>query len=297
MTSVLITGIGLISKHLAQMLEANGFQVSFLSRSGRPFKDYKVYKWNPSKGEIDIEVLKNCNIIIHLAGASISKRWTNKYQKEILNSRTQSTKLLVDTLNSTKHNVHTFIGGSAIGYYGAITKEITFTEEDSAHNDFLGKVCLQWEQASQHLKPDIRRVVLRIGVVFSRDGGAFIPIINPIKKGIGTILGSGKQYIPWIHIKDICAILIHLITNESLNGIYNGVSPNSITNSELTHRIAKRLNKTIWLPNVPTFLLKLILGKMAVLALEGTKISCTKIEAKGYKFQYPTIESALDELI
>lgn len=297
MASILLTGIGLISKHLAPILESNGHEVSFLSRSKKEYKHYKVYYWNHNKQIIDSNAIKNTDVIIHLAGASISKRWTKKFKQEIYDSRINSTKFLCEYLRTNKNQLKQFILGSAIGYYGSVTTKNIFTESDSAGNDFLANVCIKWEKSLDDLPSVINKSIIRTGVVFSKNDGPFAKIIQPIKKGFGAVIGNGEQIIPWIHIEDYCNIMLHVVMNPKLNETYNAVAPHPVSNKELTYRISKKLNKSIWLPAVPKFILKIMLGQMSIIATEGSKVSSEKISKTGFEFDYPNIEDALNDLL
>ncbi|GAB1307469.1 TIGR01777 family oxidoreductase [Urechidicola sp. KH5] len=297
MASILLTGIGLISKHLAPILESNGHEVSFLSRSKKEYKNYKVYYWNHNKQVIDSNAIKNTDIIIHLAGASISKRWTKKFKREIYDSRINSTKFLCEYLRTNKHRVKQFILGSAIGYYGSVTTDKIFSESDSAGNDFLARICIKWEKSLDDLPSGINNSIIRTGVVFSKNDGPFTKICQPIKKGFGAVIGNGKQIISWIHIEDYCNMMLYMVMNSKLNGIYNAVAPYPVSNKELTYRISRKLNKSIWLPAVPKFALKIILGQMSILATEGNVVNSEKISNTGFEFKYPYIEDALNNLL
>jgi len=298
MAKILITGgRGLIGETITEKLVANGYSVSILSRN-KSLKPNEFY-WNISTNYIDKNAFKNIDFIIHLAGAGIAdKRWTSKRKETIINSRINSTNLLFKKIKEYKISLKGFIAASAIGYYGAITSKKIFIENDESGNDFLSEVCKHWEKASFQFKElKIRTVILRTGVVFSKKGGAFEKISKPIKLGIGSPIGKGNQYIPWIHIDDLCEMYINAIENVRLNGVYNAVAPNHCTNKQLTKEIANTLNKPIWLPNIPSFLLKLIFGKMAIMLLEGSRVSSEKIKETGFKFKFPKLGVALNNLI
>lgn len=295
---VLITGgSGMIAQELSSLLEQNGYEVRFLSRSK---KTENHYVWKIKSGFIDRAAFKDVNHIIHLAGANISdKRWTKKQKKEILESRTDSTQLLFDTINNHQIKLDTFIATSAVGYYGTQKKDIEFTEDSPVGTDFLATVCNEWERISDNFKliKNTRVVTLRLGVVLSKDGGAFEKMTKPILVNVGAALGSGEQYIPWIHLNDLCLFMKYVIENKAIEGIYNVVAPEHITNTEFTNRIAQKLNKKIWLPNIPSFILKLILGEMATIVLNGNKVSSKKLQSTAFEFNYPTVEKALNNLI
>lgn len=295
---VLITGAsGMISKSIAQILNAEGYEVRFLSRSK---KEDNQFVWDISKQYIDPNALINIQHIIHLAGANIShKRWTQNCKKEILDSRVQGTKLLYKEIQKHQIDLKTFITASAVGYYGTQKEDLLFTEESPNGNDFLALVCQLWEhEAEAFLSLKNTRVIkLRFGVVLNSNDGALAKMIKPIAMGFGAILGTGKQYIPWIHMEDLCQLLVYALKQTQVNGVYNAVAPQHITNKQLTNIIANKLHKTIWLPNVPSFILKLLFGEMSTIILKGNRVSSEKLLTTGFLFKYPTFNQALDSLL
>lgn len=297
MTSILITGgTGLIGKHLCNVLRSKGYNILILSRNKT--NNPNTYYWNISENYIDPKAIQTADYVIHLAGAGIAdKRWTKKIKKELIDSRVKSTNLLFNNIKTLNPNLKGFISASGIGYYGAITSEKIFKETDASGNDFLATVCKVWEQASKQFNSiNIRTVIVRTGVVFSKKGGAFEKMSQPIKLGFGSPIGTGKQYIPWIHIDDLCKMYVEAIENTELTGIYNAVAPDYVTNEFLTKSIATTLHKKVWLPNVPSFMLKLIFGEMAVILLEGSRVSAEKIKSAGFKFKYSFLPEALKDL-
>ncbi|RXP63641.1 TIGR01777 family protein [Lutibacter sp. HS1-25] len=298
MKTILITGgTGLIGKYLSVLLRSKGYKVTVLSRSNSEAPN--SYYWNIEGKFIEAEAIKEADYIIHLAGAGIAdERWTKNRKKELIDSRVDSTKLLYENVLKLNPHIKGFIAASGIGYYGATTSEKIFTENDEIGTDFIASICKLWENES--LKFDainIRTVILRTGIVLAANGGAYQKMSKPIKLGIGSVLGNGKQYVPWIHIKDLCNMYISAIENENIHGIYNAVSPEHTTNEVLTKNIALSLNKKIILPNTPGFVLKTLLGKMAEILLEGSRVSAEKILATGFNFEYPTLKSALKNLL
>lgn len=297
---VLVTGAsGLVGQTLVPMLQAAGIAVVGLSRNPSATSPFPVYKWNIAEDYIDPQVLEGVNSIIHLAGAPIADaRWTKSRKKEIITSRVKSTSLLSDLVKEQGIKLDSFIGASAIGYYGAYTSSHIYTETDKAANDFLGQSCQEWENASVLFETlSQRRVTLRIGVVLAKNGGALQKISAPVKMGLGAALGSGQQYMPWIHLQDLCHLILWSLQNDTLDGVFNAVAPTHITNAVLTKAIAGCLNKKIYLPNVPAFVLKLSLGELANMLLEGSRVSGQKILDQGFSFQYPQIEDALQDLL
>lgn len=298
METILITGgTGLIGKTLQEKLTSKGFLVTILSR--KQSKNTNYFQWSIEDQKIEEEAIKTANYIIHLAGAGIAdKRWTKTRKKELINSRILSTKLLLERVRKFNPNLKGFIAASGIGYYGAITSNHIYTEQNQPGTDFLATICKLWENETlKFQKEKIRTVIFRTGVVFSKNGGAFEKINHPIKNGFGAVLGKGNQYIPWIHINDLCELYIKAIENKQYNGIYNAVASEHITNKELTLQIANKLKKKIWLPPIPSFMLNLIFGKMSVILLKGSRVSNKKIENLGFKYKYATISQALKQLL
>ena len=296
MEKVLITGgDGLVGRHLTKMLRANGYEVAVLSRTQKQSKEISYFAWNVEQQTIDPKAIENVNYIIHLAGAGVAdKSWTNQRRHEIISSRVDSAKLLYDQLPEN-HQVKAIVSASGAGYYGAVTSDRIFTEEDVSAKDFLGDVCVQWEAVIDTFKEkSIRTVKLRTGLVLSSSGGGLEKMSKPFKLGLGAAIGSGKQYLPWIHIDDLCEMYLFALQNDVVKGAYNAVAPNHITNREFSQALAKALGKKLWMPNVPALLLKLYLGEMANLLLEGSRVSSQKIQDQGFNFHYTEIEKALE---
>lgn len=296
---ILITGgTGLIGSRLTEMLIEKGYEVAHLSRSKTGAKDIKTYRWDIKKQIIEDGAVENARAIVHLAGASVAgKRWTDDYKEIILKSRTDSSYLLYQRLQTTNHNLEAFIASSAIGYYGDAGDKIC-TEDSPSGEDFLAYVTREWEAKVQLVdKMGVRRVQLRTGVVLSEKEGALPKIMQPIKLGVGAPLGSGKQFMSWIHLDDLCNMYIRAIEDTDMKGIYNAVSPNPVTNRDFTKIAAKVAKKPFFMPSVPVFALKLALGEMAATVLAGQIVSSKKIEMTGFKFQFPRLGDALIDLL
>jgi len=294
---VLITGAnGMVANYLAKQLEGN-YSVRFLTRK---VSQDNQYLWDLNTKYIDVEALKGVNHIIHLAGTPISgKRWSRKRKQAILHSRVDSAQLILDTLKKRSLTVDSFISASAIGYYGTVTTQNIFTEESSKGNDFLSDVCGKWEDVAHLFKSNgvANRVsVVRMGIVLDKNYGAFKRIVQPIKLRIGASLGTGNQYMPWIHIHDLCGVYKFIIDNN-ISGTFNGVAPEHVTNTQLTKSVGRFLNRRIILPNIPEFLIKFLFGKMSVILLKGSRVSSDKIVQEGYCFNYQTLDQALSNLL
>ncbi|MDZ7650894.1 MAG: TIGR01777 family oxidoreductase [Cytophagales bacterium] len=296
---ILITGAsGLIGTRLTELLLQKGYQVSHL---GRTKKNGRIpsFVWDVEKGTMDTAALEGVQTIIHLAGAGIAdKRWTTKRKSEILQSRVQSSALLYTTLQTSVHQVQSVVSASAIGYYGFGLGDKIFTETDHVGNDYLAQVTQQWEQSVDKIGTlNIRVAKLRVGIVLSNLGGALVEMAKPIKLYAGAPLGTGKQYLSWIHIDDLCRLFIKAIDDNEVKGAYNAVSGDWVSNKEFTTLLAKVLNRPLFLPHVPKFIMKLILGEMAMLVLNGSKVSADKIKEAGFIFDFPNLETALRNLL
>ncbi|MHB1147706.1 MAG: TIGR01777 family oxidoreductase [Lutibacter sp.] len=297
MASILVTGgTGLIGKKLCELLRNKGYKVAILSRNQHAKPNN--YYWNNETRHIDAKAIVESDYIIHLAGEGIAdKRWVPQRKRDLINSRVETANLLFEKVKELNPNLKGFIAASGIGYYGATTSEKIYDENDVPGEDFISEICKVWEKASLQFDAiNIRTVILRTGVVLAKEGGALEKLSQPIKLGVGAALGSGEQYIPWIHLNDLCNMYVEAIENNKIKGIYNAVAPEHVTNKSLTKMIAKNLKKPLWLPNIPAFVLKFILGKMAVIILEGSRISSEKIMATGFKFKFPTLHIALENL-
>ncbi len=305
MAIILITGgTGLTGRALSRKLLSLGHEVIILSRSPSQSADsnsrLSYAYWNVEEQQIDSKAVARADYIIHLAGASvIEKRWTLKRKKQIVDSRVKGVELLVKALSDGNNKVKALISASAIGWYGAGAASQSFTETDPAANDFLGQTCRQWEESLAAASTLDKRVVkFRIGIVLSSEGGALREFIKPLRFGIAAILGNGQQVVSWIHIDDLVNLYIMAIENEALNGTYNAVAPFPVSNKELTLELARQRNKKWFIPiHVPAFMLKLILGKRSIEILKSASVSSEKIEQAGYDFLYPSLDSALRELL
>ena len=296
---ILITGgTGLVGSRLTEMLLNKGFEVSHIGRTKKAGR-VPSFVWDIKQKKFDAHALKGVNTIVHLAGAGVAdKRWTTARKKEILGSRIESTKLLFETLKTTSNEVNTVVAASAIGYYGFGMGEETVEEDSKPGTDFLAQVTKQWEAHVDKIGTlGIRMVKLRIGIVLSEKGGALAEMAKPIKLGAGAALGSGKQYLSWIHLDDLCEMFIKAIAAENMNGAYNAVGTGWVTNQEMTKAIAHILKKPLLLPSVPGFVLKIILGEMADMVLNGSKVSSKKIQKTGFSFQYTSLDDALKNLL
>lgn len=301
MESVIITGgTGLIGRALTQLLLERGYKVTILSRRPENGSNKAVTyaHWNVDAQTIDKAAIQEADYIIHLAGANVAdKRWTAARKQEIIDSRTKSSELLFTALQTIPNKVKKVISASATGYYGEY-KDHAFIETDPAYTDFLGTTTRVWEESiSKVTTLNKKLVIFRTGIVLSREGGALKEFYKPLRFGFATVLGSGEQFMPWIHIHDIVRLYFNAIVNDKLEGVYNAVSPNPVTNRELIlsmGRIAK--GGSFMTTYVPIFALKLGFGEMSVEVLKSVKASANKIQQTGFQFSYPTIDEAMEQL-
>lgn len=294
MNILLTGGSGLIGSELIEKLIDNGHQVRILTREKNV--EHPFYHWD--KNKIDEKAFEDLDGIIHLAGAAIAKRWTESYKKEILESRVNTANLLYKYAEKYVPNLKFFISASGSGYYGQITSEHIFEENDKAGTDFIGQVCVDWENAAyQFHKLGSRVICLRTSLVLAKNGEGFKLLKKPIQFGVGANLGDGKQWMPWIHIDDLVQMYCDAATNNQWNGSYNASSPEMINHATFNKTLAKKMNKPFFLPNIPSFIMKIALGEMSDLVLKGSRISPAKIEKQGFRFKYPTLEKALKELL
>lgn len=299
---VLITGAtGLIGKEIVKRCHEQDISVHYLTTSKEKIKsqdNYKGFYWDPNKNIIDSNCFEDVDAIINLAGAVIAKRWTESYKKTILESRVQSLQCLKNALSKIEnHHVKQILSASAIGFYpDSLTKY--YDESCSKQSPtFLGDVVSAWENAvDEFTELGLLVSKVRIGLVLDANEGALPQMAKPIKFGFGSAFGSGEQWQSWIHVYDLSGIFVHIIQNE-LEGVYNGVAPNPITNTELTKAIAKILNKPLFLPNIPKFFMKLVLGEMYILLFESQRVSSKKIEDSGFDFTYSNVQPALEAIL
>ena len=298
---VLITGAtGLVGKKLVKKLLQEKIEVNYLSTSKLKLKNklfYSGFYWNPREGQINDKAFDGVDAIIHLAGANIASRWTTAYKKEILDSRVLSSNLLFETLKRVPNQVKQVISASGTAIYPDSFDKIYHETETDIAPGFLSDVVVQWEQSISQIETlNIKVCKIRTGIVYAKKGGALPEIVKPIRWGFGASFGSGKQIQSWIHIQDLVAIYhFSLINNKE--GIYNAIAPETVSDEKLTKTIATVLKKPLILPNIPRFMMKLILGEMHELLFTNKNISSQKIQNEGFKFKFPIVNEALSDIL
>lgn len=298
---ILITGAtGLVGSEIVRLCREKNIDVNYLTtRSSKLSSEdgYRGFLWNPDKNEIDIRCFEGVSAIINLAGASISKRWSDSYKKQVLNSRVDSIRTLHNGLRNTNtQQITSFVSASAIGIYPTSLSSFYAEDNTKVDDSFLGEVVEAWEQALEPLgKYDFSLTKIRVGLVMSPEGGALPEMARPVKYYVGSAIGSGLQWQSWIHITDLARMFLFAVEHR-LEGVYNGVGPNPVTNAKLVKEIAKVLNRPLFLPNVPKFVLRLLLGEMSYILFASQRVSSKKIEEAGFIFEYQNVCRALEQI-
>ncbi len=295
---ILITGKnGLIASHLAHLLEKE-YIIRWLTRNPKAENEYK---WDIDKNYIDEKSVLNISHIIHLAGAGIAdKKWTKNRKKEIINSRVNGSKLLLNACINQKVLLKSVISASAIGYYGQTTSQNIYKEDDAPSNDFVGTVCQLWEDSINEFieKKITQRIVkIRTGIVFANNGGALPKMILPYIFRTKAIIGKGNQYVPWIHIDDICNLYRFVLKNESINGTYNGVSSEYSNYKQVMAMVETIYNRKNFSICIPACILKIMLGEQSSLLIHGSRISNKKIKNEGFSFAHDDLRKCLSNLL
>ena len=287
----------MLGSAITKKLISENISVVHLTRNKSSKHDIKNYEWDWEKNKIDNTCFEGVTDIIHLAGAGIAEKpWTTKRKKEIVKSRVLTARLIFERLKELNHRLNSFISASGVGYYGAITNNKTYKETDSSHPDFISDCCVQWENAVDQFSEITRTTKMRLGIILDKNDGAVAKIAGIIKKNIGAPIGSGKQFMPWIHLDDAVGLFLHALKNKSISGTYNAVASEHTNNKFFTETLAEKLNKKLRLPNVPSFILKLIYGELADILLEGVKVDNEKIITSGYSFKHNKLSEALEDI-
>ena len=293
-TVIITGGTGLIGRQLSLLLKEKGYRVVWLSRKPSGPSPYETILWDPKQEIIDKASVRRADHIIHLAGENIgARRWSENRKKKIVESRIASTRLLFNALKDPPVQCRTFISLSASGYYGMVTTERIFNENDPPAPDFLGKTCEAWEQEARRVQETgIRTVILRSGVVLSEEGGILPRLRHSVRFMAGARAGKGNQYMPWIHIEDLCRLILMSIEDKKLSGTYNAAAPCHVTNRAFMAQLRSSMNKPLLIPFIPSTMLHLMFGEMAGMVLEGSRLSCRKILDTGFTFHYPDLQKA-----
>jgi uncharacterized protein (TIGR01777 family) len=312
MATILISGgTGLIGTSLSRTLLRKGHKVIILTRNLKRAIDKQTAderltyaRWNAEEQSIDRDAIEKADYIVNLAGEGIvDKRWSDKRKKQILQSRIQSSTLLVKALKEIPNKVEAVVSASAIGWYGVDNPSQKnphgFVETQPPDKSFLGETCRWWEASIHPVTALGKRLIkFRFGIVLSNHGGAFAEFKKPVRFGIASIFGNGKQIVSWIHIDDLCRLIMYAIEDQKMQGVFNAVAPKPITNKELMLRLARKMRGNTFIPiHVPAWALKMILGERSIEVLKSTTVSGEKIQQAGFQFLYPTIDAALNELI
>tara|TARA_B100000575_G_scaffold232782_1_gene194079 strand:+ start:2137 stop:3048 length:912 start_codon:yes stop_codon:yes gene_type:complete len=301
MKTILITGgTGLIGRYLIKSLSKDSNTIYVLTRSESRFENnVNFINWDPDSQRLDLSNIPAVDYIINLAGASIDgSRWTNSYKRKILESRLNSTSLLFKEIKKLKQKPSLYIGASATGIYKKNTK-VAQVEKDHKGSDFLSDVVTKWEKESNNfMKYGIRTVLLRIGLVLSKDGGVLKKLYPIFKLFLGVPIGSGRQTISWIHIKDLVGFIHKSISDNKISGAYNLTAPEVITNYKFTEELASVWKRPVF-PKIfkaPSLIVKLLFGEQSSLVLNGLNVSSNKIESTSFKFSFTNIKSALKDI-
>ena len=287
----------MIGYKLITELHKRGHTISILSRKARIIENAKVFLWDVDKQEIDLKCMTGVDTIIHLAGENISeKKWTKERKQELIHSRTASAKLLYKAISATNSSIETFISASAVGYYGNRGDEI-LQENSSSGTGFMATCCKLWEDAvDEGISLDLRIVKFRIGVILAKGKGALASLEKPIRFFAGAALGSGSQWMPWVHIDDIITMFSDAVDDEHFEGTYNACAPFPVTNATLTKAVACQLKRPVWPFNVPEKVLEMLLGKMSAIVLNSTNTSAQKMLNTGFTFKFTHLDDALSDI-
>lgn len=297
MANILITGgSGLVGQRLTRALIRSGHVVRWLSRSAASDGLVHAYRWDVHRGTMDPEALDNVDAIVHLAGAGIAeKRWSESRVGALIESRAESARLLLRTCQRLGRAPRSFISAAGIGYYGAVSRNRAFAEDDGPGTDTIARISTEWERAVDEWSSLCRVVKLRAPIVLAREGGALPKLAGTVRWGIGAPLGSGRQCMPWVHIDDLCAAYQHALGDDRMRGAYN-VAAATTNNRDFTHTLARVLNRPVILPSVPAWLLRAVLGERAALLLEGSPVDDSRLRSLGFTYRFEKLDAALQDL-
>ena len=288
----------MIGRAVSELLLKGGHEVRWLSRSEGNSHGIRKFRWDPENNTIDARAFDGVNHLVHLAGAGIADhRWTAAYKKQIIQSRIKSAELLFNTIVRNGLKIDSLVGASAVGFYGAGSGGHVCTETDPPGNDFLAKVCVEWENSYKPFaEAGIRVAVIRTGIVLSQRGGAYKKLKPLFSNGLGAVVGNGTQAFPWIHIHDLATLYCKALFSENYRGAYNATAAEQVNNREFSAALAKSFDKPLILPAVPAFVLKLALGELSTTLLTGEKVSNHKLLGNNFEFKFPGLSAALKDL-
>lgn len=297
----LVTGAtGFVGPRLLSRLERRVVLSRNVDSAKKKLSAYlpEVYAWNTEKQPAPAEAFRGVEAVFHLAGDPVAEgRWNAEKKRKLVDSRVLGTRNLVDTLLKLPEKPKVLVSASAVGYYGDRGEEV-LTEAASPANDFLADLCVQWEREAQRAREaGIRVVTIRIGIVLGKGGGALAKMLLPFQLGIGSPLGSGKQYMPWIHIDDLADLMVFAAEHEKLSGPVNGTAPNPVTNREFTKTLGRVIGMPTFFPNVPGFALSLAVGEFGQILLHSQNAIPQAAQEAGFEFAYPDLESALENVL
>ncbi len=288
-------GSGLVGRRLQVILQRKGFQVRILTRSP---KGATEFAWDPSRNFIDPQALENIDAVVNLAGAGIAdKPWTATRKKELVESRVQSAAVLEQALRNASKPADSYISASAIGIYGNSGERMMAESDAPVDASFMVDCCQKWESAAGRIASlGIRTVLLRIGIVLSPDGGALPEVARPVRFGIGAYFGDGQAWWSWIHLDDLCEMIVWSLENEQASGVYNAVAPAPVRGKALVKAVARAMKRPAIPVPAPAFVLRAVLGEMSAVILNSNLVSADKVTAAGFTFKFPEVQDALNDL-
>jgi len=300
MKYIITGGTGLIGSALSRALLSENHTVMALSRSpeiAHVLEGVTVLPWDGRSGEGWWEQAEGADGIINLAGQSIGAAlWSQAQKQRILRSRQDAGAAVVDAVRRVKQKPGVVVQISGVGYYG-VSGDQMITEKNPAGQDYLAKVAIEWENATQPVEEmGVRRVVLRSGVVLERHSGVLPRMMLPFRLFIGGPLGTGRQWVSWIHLDDQVRGLLFALNNQAARGVYNLTSPEPVTNADFGKALGRVMHRPYWIP-APGFALKLALGEMSTLVLDGQRVMPQRILAERFEFQFPQLTGALSDLL
>lgn len=299
MKRIVITGAtGRIGTHLVKALKARGDEVCVLTRDperASELLDVEAIAWDPKSDGAPAEALAGRDAVVHLAGEDVGQRWSDNAKAEILASREKGTRNLITGIFAAEPRPPVLVGASASGYYGPRGDELV-DETSPPGRDWLSDVCVRWEQQTDAAMLGARVVKIRTGIVLDAGGGALAKMLPPFKAGVGGPIGSGRQYMPWIHRDDLVGLYLAAIDAKGFSGAINGSAPNPVTNKEFAKALGKALHRPALAP-VPGFVIKGMYGAMSQIVLTGVRMVPGRADELGYEFQHPDLDEALRDTL